>query len=203
MILTSFSVDLVRNTASLPSETRNNPWLMVLAAFINTVPFASLAFACHMFDKDWSFGTPGELRPGGWMMVDVWAPPVIATIYATLIRAHSTFDIPYQALRVAVLRRPMLVWAVGYETFKTRFPSSPQAWSPLEARAICAIILTVLFACRALYNFGGELNLEMMRKPTLPSLNKLLMEDAPDISSPSKKSLKKKAKRVSLNSQEL
>jgi hypothetical protein len=172
MILTSFSVDLVRNTASLPSETRNNPWLMVLAAFINTVPFASLAFACHMFDKDWSFGTPGELRPGGWMMVDVWAPPVIATIYATLIRAHSTFDIPYQALRVAVLRRPMLVWAVGYETFKTRFPSSPQAWSPLEARAICAIILTVLFACRALYNFGGELNLEMMRKPTLPSLNK-------------------------------
>lgn len=106
------------------------------------------------------------------MMVDVWAPPMIATIYATLIRAHSTFDIPYQALRVAVLRRPMLVWAVGYESFKTRFPSSPQAWSPLEARAICAIILTVLFACRALYNFGGELNLEMMRKPTLPSLNK-------------------------------
>ncbi|KAJ9125123.1 hypothetical protein QFC22_000077 [Naganishia vaughanmartiniae] len=172
MILTSFSVDLVRNSASLPAATRNNPWLMVLAAFINTVPFASLAFACHMFDKEWSFGTPGELRPRGWMMVDVWAAPLIATIYATLIRAHPVFDVPYQTLRVAALRRPMLVWAVGYDTFKTRFPSLPQPWNPLEARAICAIILTVLFACRALYNFGGQLNLEGFRNPTLPSLNK-------------------------------
>jgi hypothetical protein len=143
---------------------------MVLAAFINTVPFASLAFACHMFDKEWKFGTPGEVQPRGWMMVDAWAPPVIATIYASLVRAHPVFETPYQAIRLAVLRRPMLVHLLGIERFKSVFPSTPKALDPLEARAICAIILAVLFALRALYNFGGELGLPKIRQLPLPKV---------------------------------
>lgn len=145
---------------------------MVLAAFINTVPFASLAFACHMFDKEWKFGTPGEVQPGGWMMVDAWAPPVIAAVYATLVRAHPVFDTPYQAIRLAVLRRPVFVRLVGFENFKSVFPSTPRPLDPLEARAICAIILAVLFASRALYNLGGDL-------VALPNMRRLPLPDIP------------------------
>jgi hypothetical protein len=164
IILTSFSVDFIRHTTTLPLHIRTNPWLMVLAAFINTVPFASLAFACHMFDKEWSFGTPGELQPEGWKMLDFWAPPVIATIYATLVRAHPVFDVPYQTLRLALMRRPSFIRVVGFDMFKEMFPILPTPHDPLEARAICAVILTVFFALRALYNFGGELGLPSVKQ---------------------------------------
>ncbi|KAJ9115568.1 hypothetical protein QFC20_000893 [Naganishia adeliensis] len=154
IILTSFSVDFIRHTTTLPLHIRTNPWLMVLAAFINTVPFASLAFACHMFDKDWSFSTPGELQPEGWKMVDFWAPPVIATLYATLVRAHPVFDVPYQTLRLALMRRPSVIRVVGFDTFKEMFPLLPMPRDPLEARAICAIVLTCLFRSSSVVQLG-------------------------------------------------
>lgn len=118
-----------------------------------------------MFDKEWSFGTPGELQPEGWKMVDVWAPPVVATIYATLVRAHPVFDVPYQTLRLALMRRPSFIRVVGFDTFKETFPALPISYDPLDARAVCAVLLTAVFALRALCNFGEELGLSTTKRP--------------------------------------
>lgn len=162
------------------------------------------------------------------MMVDAWAPPVIAAVYATLVRAHPVFDKPYQAIRLALLRRPLFVSLVGFDRFKYVFPSSPTGLDPLEARAVCAIILAVFFALRALYNFGGDLGLpkklpkirqlplpdipkcaypsnvkQQIAKSDEPFVSAVITDEKVHISSSIKKKKKKKAKHGSAGSEEL
>lgn len=104
------------------------------------VPFAAATFAFGLFSKHPKYTTPAELQPGGWMAVDFWAPFVIAYLYGMLTGAHEMFMGPWHWMAS--------VQANG-TTGKTGF------WDPADAKAACAAVLTVCFALRAVYHFGG------------------------------------------------
>lgn len=144
LVLTTFSFDLIKSHKD--PLISSNPYLMVLSAWIMTAPFASATFAFGLLEKEWKFTTPPELKPGGWLAVDFWAPIVIASLYGALTHAHPVFLLPFNLLS-SVLPGSGTTIAARSMPFT--------AWSSLDARAFCAIVLTALFACRSIYNFGG------------------------------------------------
>ena len=144
LVLTTFSFDLIKSHKD--PLISSNPYLMVLSAWIMTAPFASATFAFGLLEKEWKFTTPPELKPGGWLAVDFWAPIVIASLYGALTHAHPVFLLPFNLL-TSVLPGSGTTIAARSMPFT--------AWSSLDARAFCAIVLTALFACRSIYNFGG------------------------------------------------
>lgn len=134
----------------------------MLVPFISTTPFPVAVFGWDWFTPAPKMQTPPELRAGGCMTVDLWAPMTIAYIYAFLIHAHPAFLAPYDLVRWAIRNstaftaflmdffghdggNQLPLWVYGHEP-----------WSPRDASALCAIILTALFSLRALYNFGGK-----------------------------------------------
>jgi hypothetical protein len=125
---------------------------MILSAWIMVVPSASAAFAFGLFEKEWHLSTPGELKPDGWKAVDFWAPPVIAWLYGALTHAHPVFLVPC-ALLGSFIPGMGLIKPSGSMQGQTTVAFAP--WDKLDARALCAVVLTVLFALRAIYNFGG------------------------------------------------
>lgn len=86
--------------------------------------------------------TPPELSPYGWSTTDLWAAPLITSLYALLTHAQ-----PFWADAHAVL----LGWlgAAGAEGMK------PAAVDPETARALCAAILATMFSVRTAKNYGG------------------------------------------------
>lgn len=101
-----------------------------------------------MFARDWSLNTPGEVKPWGWLAVDFWSPLVITPLYVALTQAHPTFVKLYAVLRSYALP------TIASFTDKP-LAVAPPVWTKSEARAACAIVLAVLFAGRAIYNFGS------------------------------------------------
>jgi hypothetical protein len=150
LVLSTFTVDLVR--AHPDPEISSSPLAMCWAAWIAVVPFASLAFACNMFKKEWSFSTPPELQIGGWKAVDVWSPPLIAMLYGALAQIHPAFSVPYQAL----MSLAPYTGTAGMALLKG-LPSQPPVLSREDAKAVCAAVLSVLYLGRAVYNFGPQL----------------------------------------------
>jgi hypothetical protein len=135
---------------------------MMLVPFISTTPFPMAIFGWDWFTASPKMQTPPELRAGGWKTVDFWAPVTIAYIYAFLIHAHPAFLAPYDLVRWAI-RNSTAFTACLMDTFGSdngkQLPLwvyGHEPWSPRDATALCAIILTVLFGLRAIYNFGGK-----------------------------------------------
>ena len=103
--------------------------------------------------------TPAELRAYGWTTMDLWCAPVITSIYALLTHAQPFW---------ADLHRMLVSLGVGvpYATtivettladLSEKIPSVEVApLSHEDARAICAILLGVMFAARTVRNFGPE-----------------------------------------------
>lgn len=155
LVLTTFSFELIRSHKDPMIST--NPYLMVLSAWIMVVPSASASFAFGLFEKEWTLSTPGELKPDGWKAVDFWAPVVIAWLYGALTHAHPVFLAPFTLFGAFI---PGMGISTGSTSIKTgSVPGQTIAmfkpWDKLDARALCAVILAVLFAMRAIYNFGG------------------------------------------------
>lgn len=101
-----------------------------------------------MFAREWKLNTPAEVQPWGWLTIDFWSPLVITPLYVALTQAHPAFAQPYVALRQWAL--PTLNSYAGKP-----LPLTAPVWTKAEARAACAIVLAVLFAGRAIYNFGS------------------------------------------------
>lgn len=152
MVLTTFSFELVRSHKD--PLISSNPYLMLLSAWIMVVPSASAAFAFGLFEKEWHLSTPAEMKPDGWKAVDFWAPPVIAWLYGALTHAHPVFLLPYTMMSTVLPEfgadTSKLSSSIDGQTFALFHP-----WDKLDARAFCAVVLTVLFALRAIYNSGG------------------------------------------------
>lgn len=133
LLLTRFSVlPLLHSSSS--NTLLPTPSSLILVPFILAVPFASLIFsATSFFCPQPYLSTPMELRPGGWMMVDAWAPVVIPALFLTLIG-------------------PVEGWRFG------------MGWEEDESVIVCMIAMTIIFALRAIYNFGykKELWLNML-----------------------------------------
>ncbi|WVQ83305.1 hypothetical protein IAT38_005444 [Cryptococcus sp. DSM 104549] len=85
LLLTRFSVLPILHPSS-PSTLPATPSTLVLVPFILAVPFASIIFsATSFFSPKPKLDTPVELKPGGWMMVDAWAPVVVPAVFLSLI----------------------------------------------------------------------------------------------------------------------
>jgi hypothetical protein len=95
------------------------------------------------------------------MTVDFWAPMTIAYLYAFLIKAHPAFLAPYDLMRVAIRHSPaftalLIKYTGGDESKLPAWVYGHESWAPRDATALCAIVLTVFFGLRAIYNFGGK-----------------------------------------------
>ena len=97
--------------------------------------------------------TPPELLPYGWTATDVWAPPLVTGLYATLTHAQPFFTYihtllfaffwPFGLARLSEAKKPSgsgqgIVAPVDHET----------------ARAFCAIVLCALNVNRAMRAYG-------------------------------------------------
>ncbi|KIR68776.1 hypothetical protein I314_01201 [Cryptococcus bacillisporus CA1873] len=123
LLLTRFSVLPLLHSSSF-NTLPPTPSSLILVPFILAVPFASLIFsATSFFSPRPHLSTPMELQPGGWMMVDAWAPVLIPAVFLTLIG-------------------PVEGWDFG------------MGWGEDESVIVCMIGLTIIFALRAVYNFG-------------------------------------------------
>lgn len=123
LLLTRFSVLPLLHFSSF-NTLPPTPSSLILVPFILAVPFASLIFsATSFFSPRPHLSTPMELQPGGWMMVDAWAPVLIPAVFLTLIG-------------------PVEGWDFG------------MGWGEDESVIVCMIGLTIIFALRAVYNFG-------------------------------------------------
>jgi hypothetical protein len=140
--LTTVSFDLVQSHPD--PKIASNPYLMILAGWLIVVPSGALTFSLGLFDNEWSFNCPAELKPGGWKAVDVWVPGLIGWIYGALTKAHPVFTQPLDQLT-------SLIGLQSQISAKSVVPN----WQKDEAKALCAVILTGLFAMRAIYNMGG------------------------------------------------
>jgi hypothetical protein len=84
--------------------------------------------------------TPPELQAYGWTTIDLWCAPFITGLYALLTHAQ-----PFWADVHALLSE-----AGG----KTSSKSTVEPMDPETARALCAVLLIVLFVGRTAKNFG-------------------------------------------------
>lgn len=82
--------------------------------------------------------TPDELKPYGWTTTDIWSAPLITGLYALLTHAQ-----PF--------------WAEFHTIISTALGGASGKVDPMDpesARALCALILAVLFSTRTAKNFG-------------------------------------------------
>lgn len=82
--------------------------------------------------------TPDELKPYGWTTTDIWSAPLITGLYALLTHAQ-----PF--------------WAEFHNVISTALGGAGGKVGPMDpesARALCALILAVLFSTRTAKNFG-------------------------------------------------
>jgi len=84
--------------------------------------------------------TPPELQAYGWSTVDLWCAPAMTGLYAFMTHAQ-----PFWADLHAVFDEMLGGAAAG---------KAINSVDPEVARVICAVILSVLFASRAVVNFG-------------------------------------------------
>nr|XP_031860573.1 uncharacterized protein CI109_003904 [Kwoniella shandongensis]KAA5527645.1 hypothetical protein CI109_003904 [Kwoniella shandongensis] len=125
LLLTKFSVSSVLHPTS-PNTLPATPTTLLLVPFILAVPFASLIFSTfNFFSPSPRLTTPAELQPGGWMLVDAWAPLVIPALFLSLIG-------------------PVQGWNFGMGL----------GVSEDEAVVICMGVVWAIFTLRAVYNFG-------------------------------------------------
>jgi hypothetical protein len=105
--------------------TANGGFFTNLFSFLNPTPLA--------------IQTPPELQPYGWSIADLWCAPLITGLYALLTHAQ-----PFWADVHA-----LIAGASGSASLKP----TVQPVDPETARAVCAILLVILFVGRAAMNF--------------------------------------------------
>ncbi|KAG8942789.1 hypothetical protein FRC04_003484 [Tulasnella sp. 424] len=101
----------------------------------------------------WSIQTPPELQPGGWASLDLLSAPFITSLFATLTQSQSTW-------RSATATAGEYVSAFNLTTPE----GSISGEKPVPgnggldddtARAMCTVLLMLMFSGRAVKNFGG------------------------------------------------
>ncbi|KAG2040224.1 hypothetical protein BDR03DRAFT_915831 [Suillus americanus] len=115
----------------------SSPWALLLSSLVIT---NGGFFITNMFSfmepTPLTLTTPDELKPYGWTATDIWSAPLITGLYALLTHAQ-----PF--------------WAEFHGVISTAFGGGKvDPMDPESARALCALILAVLFSTRAAKNFG-------------------------------------------------
>ncbi|KAF8968286.1 hypothetical protein BDZ97DRAFT_1755336 [Flammula alnicola] len=128
-------------TANALPLISSSPWTLLITSLLvaNGGFFMTNLFSFHS-PTSLSVQTPPELQPYGWTTADIWCAPTITALYALLTHAQ-----PFWADLHSVLAGILGAASLG-EPVK---PLDPEL-----ARAVCAVLLSGLFAGRAARNFG-------------------------------------------------
>jgi hypothetical protein len=117
----------------------SSPWALLLSSLVIT---NGGFFITNMFSflepTPLTLTTPDELKPYGWTTTDLWSAPLITGLYALLTHAQ-----PF--------------WAEFHAVISTALGGAGDKVGPMDpesARALCALILAVLFSTRTAKNFG-------------------------------------------------
>lgn len=117
----------------------SSPWALLLSSLVIT---NGGFFITNMFSflepTPLTLTTPDELKPYGWTTTDIWSAPLITGLYALLTHAQ-----PF--------------WAELHTVISTALGGTGGKVGPMDpesARALCALILAVLFSTRTAKNFG-------------------------------------------------
>ncbi|CUA77266.1 hypothetical protein RSOLAG22IIIB_12652 [Rhizoctonia solani] len=92
--------------------------------------------------------TPPEALPWGWTAVDLWTAPVVTALWASLTHWRSSQNQPFWA---SIHSNYLGLGSSGKSDEKS---AGLEAWAHSDARALCIVILVVLFVCRTWWNMG-------------------------------------------------
>ncbi|GMK55945.1 hypothetical protein CspeluHIS016_0210010 [Cutaneotrichosporon spelunceum] len=127
LLLTRFSIIPLLHPPAGASVLPATPSTLLLVPFILAVPFAALMFSgTNWFSPEMQLATPNELKPNGWMAVDVWIAVVVPALFLSLIGPIEGWP-----------------WGLGTQL------------SEDAAIVVCAAVAILSFVGRTVYNFGG------------------------------------------------
>ena len=90
-----------------------------------------------------SVTTPTEFLPYGWTTTDLWCAPFITGLFALLTHAQPFWADAHSAVS-------------GWLQGSANGVGEVAALDAETARAVCALVLAVMFSTRATRNFGGS-----------------------------------------------
>ncbi|KAG6850405.1 hypothetical protein H0H93_013630 [Arthromyces matolae] len=123
------------------SAVSSSPWsLLITSLLMANAGFFFVNMFSMLSPTPFTLTTPAELREYGWTTADLWCAPVITGLYALLTHAQP-FWADAHGLLVTLLG--------GATSAKVVEPLDPET-----ARAVCALLLSALFAGRTVKNFG-------------------------------------------------
>ena len=98
--------------------------------------------------------TPPELLPHGWTATDLWVAPLVTALYATLTHAQPFFAHLHTLL--FSFFSPLGLAQLSYPTTTLGAEGVVVPLDANDARAVCVVVLSVLFSLRAVRAFGSE-----------------------------------------------
>ncbi|KZS98823.1 hypothetical protein SISNIDRAFT_471969 [Sistotremastrum niveocremeum HHB9708] len=140
LLLCNFIPPLVLKHSNPAIST--SPWSLLLISLITANGgFFFVNLFSMLNPTGWSVATPPEVSRYGWTTLDLWIAPVITGLYSFWTHAQ-----PFWAEAHAAV--------LGYVNTGDEVLLKALAVEPEVARARCAVIMAILFAGRAVNNFG-------------------------------------------------
>jgi hypothetical protein len=128
LLLTQFSILPLLSPLAGSGTLPPTPSTLILVPFILAVPAPMAIFnALNWFSPSPKLSAPAELKPGGWQIMDFWAPVLIPVVFLSLVG-------------------PVKGWPCGLGLH----------WSHDQAVVACMFLMSALFLARAVYNFGSK-----------------------------------------------
>ncbi|KAF8326868.1 uncharacterized protein EI90DRAFT_3069359 [Cantharellus anzutake] len=133
-------------------QLRSSLFLQLLLGAVASAGGGVLAGTLNVFSAHWSFTTPPFLRsntPSGSFLgtLDIWSGSVVSLIYGFLIGSHPSYA-PIQ--RFLISNAPFLFGNIDKDSWSAPLlqGSAVQLMTPLEARSVSVIVLTLIYAYR-------------------------------------------------------
>ncbi|KAG8930464.1 hypothetical protein FRC02_004128 [Tulasnella sp. 418] len=155
MLLCTVSPSMILGHKSASVNNSSTALLLTSTIMANAGFFIANTFSM-LSPEGWSVTTPPELLPYGWTSLDLLSAPLITSIYATLTRSQTVFSHLHSASLGQSLN------GTTFDSFGDKHQSVPirspndGAFDQESARAICAMIMSVLFIGRTWKNYGYQ-----------------------------------------------
>lgn len=147
-------------------DVRGSPFALVVASLVlANGGFFLINFFQMLSPYGYHVRTPPEFRTAGWTTMDLWIAPLITALYAILTHTQP-FWVPIHTIFIKQVSRKTLLF--GRVLLVSDMVENDEGeWSEIlkeyvkpmgkeEARSVLAILVCLLFAYRAIVNFGLE-----------------------------------------------
>jgi hypothetical protein len=139
----------------------SSPWVLLVVSLIMANGGFFLVNIFQMLSPHgWHIKTPPEFLPGGWRTMDLWIAPLITGVHALLTQSQAAW-VPYHRYIVERVGSSTIFGTLEYAVMEDgelerSVVAIVKPMGEAEARSICALVLCVLFAYRAIINFGVD-----------------------------------------------